>query len=69
MKTGVTYNSRRESNFICRMRSENREQYIKRWIAACNPEELIPYVEIVKHDKFYREIEYKINLPEKEPKQ
>lgn len=65
MKTGVMNTSRKESNFINRMSSEERELYIKRFIASCNPEELIPFIKITKHDKYFREIEYEINTSEK----
>jgi tagatose-1,6-bisphosphate aldolase len=64
MKKGITNNSRRESNFIKRMTSENREQYIKRFIASCNAEQLIPFINITKHDEHFREIEYVISIPD-----
>jgi tagatose-1,6-bisphosphate aldolase len=63
VKNGIMNNSRKESDFIKRMSSKEREQYIKRFIASCNPEELIPFIEITKWDKNFREIEYVINIP------
>jgi hypothetical protein len=63
MKTGKMNTSRKESNFVCRMSPEDREQYLKRFMASCNPEELIPFIEITKNDKYFREIEYVINIP------
>lgn len=64
MKKGVTHNSRRESDFIKRMSPKNQEEYIKRFIAACNPEQLIPFIEITGRDRHFRKIEYEIRLPE-----
>lgn len=64
MKIGKMNTSRRESNFINRMNPEQRDQYIKRFIASCNPEQLIPFIKITKHDKHFREIEYEINVPD-----
>lgn len=66
MKKGVTYNSRRESDFIKRMTPEGRDHYIKRFIASCNPEELIPFIKITKCERYYREIHYEINVPDTE---
>ncbi|MCM3763461.1 hypothetical protein [Neobacillus niacini] len=66
MKKGVMNTSRRESNFINRMSSEQRDRYIKDFIARCNPEQLIPFIKITKHDKHFREIEYVINVPDKD---
>jgi hypothetical protein len=45
------------------MTPENRDHYIKRFIASCNPEELIPFIKLTKHDKHFREIEYVIEIP------
>lgn len=64
MKKGVMNNSRKESDFVKRMTDEEREHYLKRFIASCNPEELIPFIKITKHDKNFREIEYVINVPD-----
>lgn len=64
MKKWFMNTSRRESNFISHMKIENREQYIKRFIASCNPEQLIPFIKIINHDKQFREIEYVINMPD-----
>lgn len=62
MKKGVMNNSRRESNFVKGMTPKKRDQYIKHFIASCNPEELIPFITITKHDKHFREIEYVIDI-------
>jgi hypothetical protein len=62
-KTGVTHNSRRQSNFINRMTPEQRERHIIQFIAACEAQELIPYIKITKHDKYFREIEYTLEIP------
>lgn len=63
MKKGVMNISRRSSDFIKRMNPEERERYLKNFIASCNSEKLIPFIEITKHDKYFREIEYEINIP------
>lgn len=66
MKTGKVHKSRKESDFMKRMKPEERERYIKQWISACNPHELIPFITITKHDKNFREIEYTIDIPNSE---
>lgn len=63
---GITYNSRRQSNFVNSLNPEQRERYIKDGIARCHPELLIPFIKIVKHDKYFREIEYVIEIPDSE---
>lgn len=64
MKEGITYNSRKQANFVQHIKPVGRrEQHIKEWIATCNWQELIPYVEILEHDEHYREIKYRIKLP------
>lgn len=68
VKKGVTYNSRRESNFINRMSAKDRDRYIRHWIASCNVEMLTPFVKVTKHDKYFREIEYEIVIPNNEYK-
>lgn len=55
--------SRKESNFISSMSSNDRERYLKRFIASCNIEQLIPFIEIKKHSENFREIEYEIKVP------
>lgn len=62
MKKGTMNTSRKESDFINRMTPEKRDRYIKDFIARCNPEELIPFIKITKHDKHFREIEYEIDV-------
>jgi hypothetical protein len=64
MKKGVINNSRRESDFINRMGPEQRDLYIKSFIASCNSEELIPFIKIKKTTRYFREVEYEINVPE-----
>lgn len=66
VKKGTIHQSRKQSNFVNRMTPEKREQHIKEWIATCNWQELIPFVQITKHDKYYREIEYEIRVPDME---
>lgn len=61
-KVGVTNKSRKEANFINYMKSEQREQYIKQWIASCNVGQLVPFIKIIKHDRYFREIEYEIDI-------
>ncbi|MGM0971643.1 MAG: hypothetical protein ACQEW2_02165 [Bacillota bacterium] len=63
-KRGVMNNSRRQSNFLNSMKPEERERHIKHFIGSCNVQELIPFIEITKHDKHFREIEYVINIPD-----
>jgi hypothetical protein len=63
---GKIHHSRRQSNFINYLSPEKRDRYLKEWIAANNTKELIPFIKITKHDKYYREVEYEIELPEKE---
>ncbi|MFB0847311.1 hypothetical protein [Paenibacillus oleatilyticus] len=62
MKNGVMNASRREANFISRMGLEDRERYIKRFIASCNPEQLVPFIRIIRHDKNFRTVEYAIDI-------
>jgi hypothetical protein len=60
---GKINHSRRQASFVNNMSPERREQHIKEWIATCNWQELIPYVKITKHDKYFREVEFEIDLP------
>lgn len=62
VEKGITYNSRRESDNILSLSNEQREQSIKRFIAACNPKLLIPFIEITAYDPDNRTIEYQINI-------
>lgn len=68
MKKGVTNNSRKQADFVKSLKPDVRERHIKRFIAACNVEELMPYIKITGHDKNYREISYEIQIPNIETK-
>lgn len=68
MKKGKINNSRKQSDFVKRMSAEERDHHFKRFIAACNPEELMPFIKITGHDKHFREVRYEINIPNTETK-
>ena len=60
---GTMHYSRRESNFINRMDHNDRDLYVKQFIASCNSKQIIPFIEVIRHDKDWREVEYVIDLP------
>lgn len=61
-KAGTSYNTRHKSNTIIGMDESKREVYIKGFIATCNAEMLIPFINITKHDELFRKINCEIDV-------
>ncbi|MFC5528413.1 hypothetical protein [Cohnella yongneupensis] len=62
-KKGVLNQSRKQADFIRRLGSVSGENHTKRFIAACNAEMLVPFIQITKCNDKLREIEYEITIP------
>lgn len=60
MITGHVTNNKSQGNFVKRMNETDREAYLKDWIARCNPQALVPFITITKHDRYWRTIKYEI---------
>lgn len=65
---GVLHSSRRQSDFLKRLSSKDREENIIEFIAACNAKMLVPYIRIVGNDRNYRQVDYAIEIPSSRPK-
>ncbi|WP_029265738.1 hypothetical protein [Virgibacillus alimentarius] len=65
-RKGVNYRSRKQSDFVKRMNQKDREDHLKSFIASCESDMLMPYIQIKKHDKHFRKIEYEVDIPDQE---
>lgn len=75
IKTGTTYNSRRDSDRLNKISKRKREGYTKREVASFlittesyfstfDINEVIKLIRITGHDRYYREVKYKIEYEE-----
>lgn len=64
---GVLHSSRRQSDFLKRLSSKDREENIIEFIAACNAKMLVPYIRIIGNDRNYRQVDYAIEIPSSIP--
>lgn len=60
---GVSYNSRRESDYLMRLSHTERVTHTKEFIATCNAQYLKPFIKITGHDENFREIHYSVDIP------
>lgn len=62
IREGVINKSRKQAEFTKRIEPVEREQFIKEFIARCNLDLLVPFIQI-RHDRNYREIKYTLSFP------
>ncbi len=63
-KSSILFESRRQGDFVRRLPAQQRDAHLIHFIASCNVDQLYPFIQIVRCDRYYRQIEYTIQTPQ-----